>query len=232
MKNSNTEPADPFAAGLQKIMEAEDIKAAPLSEAAGLGTSAVRDIFRKTGSPKLSTAAAIARELGRTVDEIMQIGRQASLAIDVSTARTPAPVSGHAAQAMIDVFDVAASAGHGAVVEGEAVIERLSFPLDYLSRFTRTHPRHLKIIAVKGDSMEPTLKDDDVVMLDTTKTSLDYDGLFVLRWGDALHVKRVGRASNGSVRIISDNRDIYPPIEMPRAEIAVVGKVIWMGKKV
>ncbi len=133
---------------------------------------------------------------------------------------------------MIDVFDVAASAGHGAVVEGETVIERLSFPLDYLTRITKTHPRHLKIIGVQGDSMEPTVKHDDVVMLDTTKTSLDYDGLFVLRWGDALHVKRVGRASNGSVRIISDNKDIYPPIEMPRTDITVVGKVIWIGKKV
>jgi phage repressor protein C with HTH and peptisase S24 domain len=209
-------------------MEAEDIKAAPLSEAAGLGTSAVRDIFRKTGSPKLSTAAAIARELGRTVDEIMQIGLQSL----PPSARAGGSATAASEQAMIDVFDVAASAGHGAVVEGETVIERLSFPLDYLTRITKTHPRHLKIIGVQGDSMEPTVKHDDVVMLDTTKTSLDYDGLFVLRWGDALHVKRVGRASNGSVRIISDNKDIYPPIEMPRTDITVVGKVIWIGKKV
>ena len=132
---------------------------------------------------------------------------------------------------MIDVYDVMASAGHGALVDSENIIERLSFPPDYLDRLTRTHPRHLKIIGVKGDSMEPTLKDDDVVMLDTTKTSLDFDGLFVLRWGDALHVKRIGRASNGSVRIISDNKENYPPMELPRSEIEVVGKVIWMGKK-
>lgn len=134
---------------------------------------------------------------------------------------------------MVDVYDVRASAGHGAVVPAhEDIIDRLSFPPEYLRRITKTSPAHLAIIGVKGDSMETTLRDDDVVMIDLTKTSLDYDGLFVLRWGDALHVKRIGRASNGSVRIISDNAAIYPATEMERSEIDVVGKVIWMGKKV
>lgn len=133
--------------------------------------------------------------------------------------------------AMVDVHDVRASAGHGAIVEAEDVIDRISFPLGYLERVTKTHPRFLKVIGVKGESMDPTIKDDDVVMLDTSKTSLDYDGLFVLRFGDALHVKRVGRASDGDVMIISDN-SAYPPSKMAREDIHVVGKVIWLGKKV
>ncbi|MFC6712246.1 S24 family peptidase [Paracoccus cavernae] len=132
---------------------------------------------------------------------------------------------------MVDVHDVRASAGHGAIVEAEDVIDRISFPLGYLERVTKTHPRFLKVIGVKGESMDPTIKDDDVVMLDTSKTSLDYDGLFVLRFGDALHVKRVGRASDGDVMIISDN-SAYPPSKMARTDIHVVGKVIWLGKKV
>lgn len=214
---------DPFARGLKKIMDADGIKAAPLSEAAGLSNSAVRDIFRKVGSTKLSTATALAKQLGRSIDEIIRLGESELPAVEA--ANSPQP------HTMIDVYDIRASAGHGAVIESEEVIERLSFPPGYLDRITRTHPRHLKIIGVKGDSMEPTLKDDDVVMLDTTKTSLDFDGLFVLRWGDALHVKRVGRAGNGSVSIISDNKAIYPPIEMARSDIQVIGKVIWMGKR-
>lgn len=133
--------------------------------------------------------------------------------------------------AMIDVHDVRASAGGGAVVEAEDVVERLSFPMGYLSRITRTNPRHLKIISVKGDSMHPTLHDDDVVMLDLSKTNLDYDGLFVLRFGDALHVKRIGRAPGGAIKVISDN-DAFPDQDMPRNEIEAVGKVIWIGKKV
>lgn len=138
----------------------------------------------------------------------------------------------HSEPSLIDVYDVHASAGHGAVVAAEEIIERLAFPRDYLGRITKTGPANLAIIGVKGDSMEPTLKDDDVVMLDLTKTNLDYDGLFVLRWGDALHVKRIGRGTNGSVKIISDNSTIYPPIDIDREEVTVVGKVIWKGQKV
>lgn len=148
------------------------------------------------------------------------------------TASDQKPPAAHTHALMVDVFDVRASAGNGSVVETEEVVERLSFPPDYLKRITKTSPRHLAIIGVKGDSMEPTLRDDDIVMLDRTKTSLDFDGLFVVRFGDALHVKRITRAARGHIRVISDNATIYPVIELPREEVDVVGKVIWTGKKV
>lgn len=153
--------------------------------------------------------------------------------MDGTPANTDAapPVLPPEQRAMIDVHDVRASAGGGAVVDHEDVIERLSFPMGYLSRLTKSNPRHLKIIGVKGDSMDPTVKDDDVVMLDMSKTNLDFDGLFVLRFGDALHVKRVGRAPGGAVRIISDN-DAFPDLDLPRGEVEAVGKVIWIGKRV
>ncbi|ETD89820.1 S24 family peptidase [Rhodobacter capsulatus] len=213
-----------FKTALDHALKATNRSLRSVATQSGVSYEQLKALMQgKAQKTNFDDGVKVVSAFGVSVEQFLGGGISSDPAADVE----PEP-----AGTMIDVFDVAASAGHGAVVDGETVIERLSFPLDYLSRFTRTHPRHLKIIAVKGDSMEPTLKDDDVVMLDTTKTSLDYDGLFVLRWGDALHVKRVGRAANGSVRIISDNKDIYPPIEMPRAEITVVGKVIWMGKKV
>jgi phage repressor protein C with HTH and peptisase S24 domain len=135
--------------------------------------------------------------------------------------------------ALVPVYDVAASAGHGAVVEYESIAYSLAFPPDYLRRLTKADPRQLSIISVKGDSMEPTLKDDDIVMLDAGKTSLSFDGLFVLRYDEALHVKRIGRAPvQENVTILSDNRQLYPPIELTRKEVTVIGKVIWYGRKV
>lgn len=136
--------------------------------------------------------------------------------------------------ALVPVYDVAASAGHGANVDDyEAIAFSLAFPQDYLRRVTRASLQNLAIISVKGDSMEPTLKDDDVVMLDRSKTNLSYDGLFVLRFGEALHVKRVTRAAKpGHITIISDNRDAYPMQEWPEDQVSVIGKVIWVGGKV
>lgn len=135
--------------------------------------------------------------------------------------------------ALVPVYDVAASAGHGAMVDYEASAYGLAFPPDYLRRLTSSGPQNLSIISVKGESMEPTLLDDDIVLLDTSKTNLSFDGLFVLRFGDALHIKRIGRsAKRDHITIISDNRDLYPPIDAAVAEVQAVGKVLWYGRKV
>lgn len=134
---------------------------------------------------------------------------------------------------MVPVYDVAASAGHGALVDYEATAYSLAFPPEYLSRLTSSAPKNLAIISVKGESMEPTLLDDDIVLLDASKTNLSYDGLFVLRFGDTLHVKRVGRsAKKDHVSIISDNRDLYPALEVSVGDVEAVGKVLWYGRKV
>jgi phage repressor protein C with HTH and peptisase S24 domain len=134
--------------------------------------------------------------------------------------------------ALVPVYNVEASAGPGRIVDLEEHVANLAFSPRYLAEMTAARGRDLAAIRVRGDSMEPTLLDDDMVMIDRMKTSLDYDGLFVLRFGEALHCKRVGRGrSRATVQVISDNR-IYPPVEMDRSEIEVVGKVLWYGRKV
>ena len=135
---------------------------------------------------------------------------------------------------LVPVYDVQASAGHGAVVYDEEHVSSLAFPMGYLRKLTRANPSDLSIITVKGDSMHPTLHDDDVVMIDTSKHDLSFDGLFVIRDnGEALMVKRISRATrSGYVTIVSDNRDQYPPVERSLAEIDVVGRVLWYGRKV
>jgi len=115
------------------------------------------------------------------------------------------------------------NAGGGSVVETEEQAHSLAFPPSYLKRLTSSSPGNLSIISVKGDSMEPTLLDDDIVLLDTSKTHLGFDGLFVLRFNDTLHVKRIGLSpKQGRVNVISDNRDIYPPVEMDVSEVQAV----------
>jgi phage repressor protein C with HTH and peptisase S24 domain len=142
----------------------------------------------------------------------------------------PTPHGSH----LVPIYNVEASAGNGFHIGDEYQVASLSFPEGYLQRVTRANPRNLAVISVKGDSMTPTLSDDDVVMLDTTKLDLSYDGLFVIRdSGNALLVKRIGRASrSGFVSMISDNKEQYPAVERALGDIEVIGKVIWKGGKV
>lgn len=177
---------------------------------------------------KLSTLEAVHRATG-----IPFVGFREDLGVPVDL---PSRVeNGDIAPAhsdLVPVYDISASAGHGAVVDYEGVAYSLAFPPDYIKRVTRAKPGDLTIISVKGDSMEPTLRDDDIVMLDMSKTSLGYEGLFVIRVYDVLHVKRLSHAGPGRVTVISDNRENYPPREYPMEEVEVVGKVIWKGGKV
>lgn len=132
----------------------------------------------------------------------------------------------------IPVYDVEASAGHGVLVESEEVICNMAFDRRFLRRMTDARPNELAIIRVKGHSMEPTLMDDDHVLVDRTKTNLSYDGLFVIRFDDALHVKRVGRsATKGNVLVISDH-PAYRDLDMPKEDLDVIGRVLWVGRKV
>lgn len=133
---------------------------------------------------------------------------------------------------MIPVYDVQASAGNGSHVDSEAVLCNMAFNRSFLRRMTDAGVGDLAIIRVKGHSMEPTLLDDDHVLVDRTKRNLAYDGMFVLRFDDVLHVKRIGRSSKrGNVMVTSDN-PAYDRLDMSREDIDVIGRVLWVGRKV
>lgn len=49
-----------------------------------------------------------------------------------------------------------------------------------------------------------------------------------MRLGDALHVKRVQAGKPGRLTLISAN-PAYPPIEVSRGDVELVGRVVWKG---
>ena len=218
---------DAFVIGLRVVMDGRGEKASPLAERAGLGITAVRDLFRKGSSPKVSTALALSRALGLSIDDVILAGQAGRLVASDVVADSATPND-----ALVPVYDVAASAGNGTHIDGEDVICNMAFDRGFLRRMTDAKANELAIIRVKGHSMEPTLLDDDHVLVDRTKTNLSYDGLFVIRFDDALHVKRIGRsATRGNVLVISDH-PAYRDLDMPKPDLDVIGRVLWVGRKV
>lgn len=84
----------------------------------------------------------------------------------------------------------------------------------------------LSAIRVEGDSMEPLLRSGDEIFVDRAKRS--GEGVFVVRIGDALHVKQVRASAAGTIALISAN-DAYAPLELPREDVEVIGRVVWKG---
>lgn len=86
------------------------------------------------------------------------------------------------------------------------------------------NPNYLHLIKATGDSMDPTIKRGDLVIVDTYNTSIQEDGVYVIRMNSAVIIKRIQLLVKG-VRIISDNRDLYGPIEANLEDIEIIGKV-------
>jgi phage repressor protein C with HTH and peptisase S24 domain len=135
--------------------------------------------------------------------------------------------------ALVPVYDARASAGPGRIGSDD-IINRIAFRSDWLRTVTRAPVEDLAVLTVDGDSMEPTLRHNDTVLIDLTQRNLvGREGIYVIRIDEWLQVKRV--AANPVERTISLGSDnpAYPTFPGLRPQdIDVLGRVIWLGRQV
>lgn len=120
-------------------------------------------------------------------------------------------------------LDLGASAGPGALTGPEAPLDAFRFASRWL-RAQGLRPAGLSAIAVAGDSMEPTLRDGDEILVD--RAAPLRDGIHVVQVDDALLVKRISTGGGERVTLISDN-PAYRALELPREAVEVIGRVVW-----
>ena len=202
---------------LLDLAAARQVSLAQLSALIGRNTSYLQQFVRKGSPRKLeeSDRRTLAQFFG--VDESV-------LGAPEDNSRI---VGGKAPRAdWVDVPRLAlgASAGPGAWAAEEQAIGAFRFAARWL-RGQGLDPSQLSAIAVTGDSMEPTLRDGDEILVDRSRRALS-DGIHVVRTGDALLVKRLDTGRPGAIGLISDN-PAYRTIELPAGEVEVVGRVVW-----
>jgi phage repressor protein C with HTH and peptisase S24 domain len=132
----------------------------------------------------------------------------------------------------VPCLDISASAGSGSFVEAEHTISSFAFDRQWLRHLTGRADPNLSIVRVSGDSMEPTLSDNDQVMVDLDSSSVTIrDGVYVLRLDGMLNVKRISVDPSGNaVSIVSDNPLYRRWDNVCRASVDLVGRVIWAGR--
>ncbi len=140
--------------------------------------------------------------------------------------------------AYVPQLDVQASAGRGAInhdrINYGPDAPLIAFPHNFLRRLGLAAGRVHAIVAV-GDSMEPTIRDGDLLLIDRTMATIVDDGIYIMTIGDAVVVKRVQRRRDGTVWLISDNRERYEPEVVPAADVGslvVEGRVRWFGRTI
>lgn len=128
---------------------------------------------------------------------------------------------------------VEASAGPGAFAQDERARSHLSFDPSWLRRLA-SDVRRLSMITVRGDSMAPTLKDGDEILVDEGDAAARLrDGVYVLRMDDALLVKRLALNPTGrTMTVCSDNPAYLNWPDCNPADFDIVGRVVWSGGRV
>nr|DAI35609.1 MAG TPA: Repressor protein CI [Caudoviricetes sp.] len=131
--------------------------------------------------------------------------------------------------------NVRAAAGHGAIVGNEEADDSLMFREDWIYRDLRMQPKDLILIRVSGESMRPTLNNGDVILVNHSLTRPDKEGIYIMRMGDMLLVKRLQALPDGQIRVTSDN-PVYEPwtldtSKMAEGNVAIIGRVVWAGTR-
>lgn len=136
--------------------------------------------------------------------------------------------------AEIPLYEVTAAAGGGAVVEAERVVDFLHFKRDWIRHELHASPADLYLINVDGESMEPTLRPGDVILVDHRDQKQARDGIYVLRLDGALLVKRLQKLPGGIIEVTSDN-PAYKPFKINADQVgddfAIIGRVVWSGRR-
>ncbi len=218
-------PMDPARARLVALAAERGVSLSALSGLLGRNAAYLQQFVRKGSPRKLeeNDRRTLAEFFGVEEGELGAPPRETVL-----TVASGAP-SRAADWADIPRLPLGASAGPGTMAQDPAATDRLRFSGRWL-RLQGLEPGMLSVIEVEGDSMEPTLRDGDEILVDRSPRPLR-SGLHVIRLDDVLLVKRLEPGSAGTVQIISDN-PAYPRMERPRADVAVIGRVVWKGGRI
>ncbi|WP_334128244.1 S24 family peptidase [Sneathiella sp.] len=129
----------------------------------------------------------------------------------------------------IPVMDFSVSAGNGSLVERERVADVMHLNEAWLRSTFHVTPQSVTILPVKGDSMEPTIRSGELVLIEKIDLSgRPGDGIYIVRLDDTIAVKRLQSMPGGVIRVSSDNKHFEPYEIGPddTVDFAVLGRVL------
>jgi phage repressor protein C with HTH and peptisase S24 domain len=102
---------------------------------------------------------------------------------------------------------------------------------DWIRATCGIEPSEVVLEIAAGDSMTPTIRDGNLLLVDTSEEAFRNFGIYVLEIDGQRLVKRVQRKHDGSLVLISDNTAYQPDsVDKSAADnVVVVGRVVWSG---
>lgn len=130
-------------------------------------------------------------------------------------------------------YKIQVSAGHGALNPDSLEPSRyLAFRRKWLS-YRGFAEKDLAIVWAKGDSMEPTINNNDTLVVHLGRKTPQDGHIYIFRDESQLFVKRY-QSVVGAWRLISDNT-MYTPLDITKEEqhqFEVIGQVVHIAKDI
>lgn len=233
----------------ERIDALEGKTQAGLAETLGLDRSAVTNIIKGTRQVKGPEVGVLARFLDMPEQDVLRglTGTLPTLSLAGEVAvRTPAHRDIKPKSEAIPEVDVRGGMGgggvamafnhtdeHGNTVAVDDVKAAWDLPTEYLRHELRVSAAEARIIEVQGDSMEPTLRPGDRVMVNLGDKRPSPPGVFAVWDGFGVVVKRIEPIPNSdppTLRLISDN-DRHGVYERTLDEVNIIGRVVWFARR-
>lgn len=133
---------------------------------------------------------------------------------------------------MVPMVEARLSAGTGSFEVEAGVERRYAFRSDWIN--TKGQAASMVLMRVAGDSMEPQIFNDDVVLIDQSQTTPRAGGLFAIAVEDVVYIKMVDTLP-GKIVLKSYNNS-YAPLEIDaRGDLAdgirIIGRAVWVGRE-
>lgn len=139
----------------------------------------------------------------------------------------------------LPLYNLRGAAGHGAVNDTEQIADVLAFKAEWVKTVLMANKSDLFLMYVDGESMEPTLRPGDIILIDKRDMPVRGDGIYVFRMDGALLIKRLQRLPGGIIKVTSDNA-MYEPFEIRSEQlvsasevdkVTIIGRVVWAGRR-
>lgn len=153
---------------------------------------------------------------------------------------TPVPVSAPALTlkevakelGLVGVREIDMNLGMGATYLDVPTTETIRyFDHDWLRTYTRANPESLMFAQGIGDSMEPTIRDSDLILIDCSKKNIAMQSKFwAIAYANCGSIRRLEPLADGGVDMLADN-PLVPNRTAYDGEMHVMGRVVAIVRK-
>lgn len=132
----------------------------------------------------------------------------------------------------IDSIDLKYGMGASFLDTDHVEVEKVKFTRSWISQFTNSPQHMLCSTRGMGDSMMPTIHDQDVLIIDRSQTQPEMgDKIWAIVFSGMGMIKRLRAQPDGRIRISSDNQLIRDDFASD-GDLFVVGRVVAVVKSV